>query len=157
MTPAIKKLEQAKIIFKLHEYNHDPACTSYGEETAAALQVSSDRLFKTLVVMLNDNPHQLAVGVVPVAKQLDLKAIAHTLKAKKAAMADTKVAERTTGYLVGGISPLGQKKSLPTVIDTSAQAFQTIYVSAGRRGAQVELTPQDLIRLINAAVADIAK
>ena len=157
MTPAIKAAEKAKIRFTVHEYEHDPTAKSYGEEAAAVLKQNPDRVFKTLVVALNENNAQLAVGIVPVSKQLDLKNIATTAKAKKAAMADVKAAERATGYVLGGISPLGQKKRLPTVVDASALRFGTIYVSAGRRGLEIELAPGDLIKLCNAQVADIAR
>ena len=157
MTPAIKAAEKAKIRFTVHEYEHDPAAKSYGEEAAAVLKQNPERVFKTLIVALNGTNTQLAVGIVPVAKQLDLKNIATAAKAKKAAMADVKAAERATGYVLGGISPLGQKKRLPTVVDKSALRFETIYVSAGRRGLEIELAPADLIKLCSAQTADIAR
>ena len=157
MTPAIKAAEKAKIRFTVHEYEHDPAARSYGEEAATVLKQDPERVFKTLVVALNATNNQLAVGIVPVSKQLDLKSIAAAAGAKKASMAEAKNAERATGYVLGGISPLGQKKRLPTVVDASALRFETIYVSAGRRGLEIELTPGDLVKLCNAQAADIAR
>ncbi|AQU81581.1 MULTISPECIES: Cys-tRNA(Pro) deacylase [unclassified Halomonas] len=145
MTPAINSAKQAGIIFQLHEYHHDAAAHSYGLEAAEKLGVSVDQVFKTLVVKLDGK--QLAVGVVPVNCQLGLKQIAKAAGAKKAMMAAPEEVERTTGYVLGGVSPLGQKKRLPTFIDASAQAFPTLYVSAGRRGLEIELSPNDLAAL----------
>lgn len=127
---------------------------SYGLEAAAALQIDPRRIFKTLVCRLDASP-SLAVAVVPVAQQLDLKALAATVGAKRATLADATLAARSTGYVVGGISPLGQRTSLPTVIDTSARGFSTIMVSAGRRGLQMSLSPEDLGRLTGARFARI--
>ena len=140
MTPAIKQAQKAQIQFQIHEYDHDPAAESYGEEAAEKLGVASDRVFKTLVVAYGKD---LAVAVLPVSCQLNLKQFAKAIGAKKAAMADKAVAERVTGYVLGGVSPLGQKKALTTVIDASAQAWDTLYVSAGRRGLEIELSPED--------------
>ena len=137
----------------MHAYTHDPKAPSYGAEAAAALDVEQARCFKTLVV---DVEGSLTVAVVPVSGSLDLKALAMAVGAKRAAMADPAQAERTTGYVLGGISPLGQRKRLPTAIDGSAEAFDTIFVSAGRRGLEIELAPADLIRLTGALVAPIA-
>ncbi|MCC5900913.1 MAG: Cys-tRNA(Pro) deacylase [Halomonas sp.] len=145
MTPAINSAKQAGIIFQLHEYHHDAAAHSYGLEAAEKLGVSVDQVFKTLVVKLDGK--QLAVGIVPVNCQLGLKQIAKAAGAKKAMMAAPEEVERTTGYVLGGVSPLGQKKRLPTFIDASAQAFPTLYVSAGRRGLEIELSPNDLAAL----------
>jgi len=157
MTPAIKTAEQARIVFTVHDYEHDTNADSYGLEAAAALGVDETRVFKTLLVSLQGGTAPLAVGIVPVESQLDLKAFAAVAGAKKASMADPKQAERVTGYVVGGISPLGQKKSLPTIIDTSATEFDTVYVSAGRRGLEIELAPNDLQALCRATLANIKR
>jgi Cys-tRNA(Pro)/Cys-tRNA(Cys) deacylase len=142
MTPAIKALEKAKASFKVHEYNHDPAAESYGMEAAEKLGVEATRVFKTLVVMLDAKDY--AVAVIPVAQMLSMKQIAKAGGAKKAAMADKVAVERITGYVLGGVSPLGQKKRLKTFIDASALELPTLFVSAGRRGLEVELPPQQL-------------
>lgn len=155
MTPAILAAEKAKIPFTVHEYKHDPNAKSFGEEAAQVLGISGDQVFKTLLVSLNGEDKNLAVAIVPVSHQLNLKAIAKALGAKKAEMANPKIAERTTGYVVGGISPLGQKKKLPTVLDESAIAFNRINVSAGKRGLEIELSPQDLQQLTQASLAVI--
>lgn len=157
MTPAIKLAKRAKIRFNLHEYSHDPACESYGEEAAKALNVSPQRVYKTLMVALNGDSRQLAVAIVSVAGQLNLKAVASALKAKKVTMAEPQQAQRSSGYLLGGISPLGQKKSLPTLLDNSATAFDTIFVSAGKRGLEVELSPTDLLQLTHGSLASIRR
>jgi Cys-tRNA(Pro)/Cys-tRNA(Cys) deacylase len=154
MTPAINAAKKAKIQYTVHEYEHDPAAPSFGEEAAEKLGVAPERVFKTLVV---DAGGRLAVAVVPVLLKLDLKAAAKALGAKKAAMAEVKVVERTTGYVVGGVSPLGQKKRLATVIDASAEACETIFVSGGRRGLDIELSPADLVGLTGGAFAPIAR
>ena len=157
MTPAINTAKQANISFKTHSYEHDPKSASYGQEAADCLGIDGNRVFKTLVVCLDGNSKRLAVAVVPVSGSLDLKALASTLKAKKADMADTQEAQRATGYVLGGISPLGQKKRLPLVIDNSAQALNTILVSAGRRGLEIELAPADLAQLSHGLFAPIGK
>ena len=157
MTPAVTAAQKAKIPFTLHEYEHNPASASFGEEAAHALGVSEDRVFKTLIVALDGQKSHLAVAIVPVSKQLDLKVFAAVMGARKADMADTKEAERATGYVVGGISPLGQRKRLPTVIDDSADTFDTVYVSAGKRGLQIELAPKDLIMMTGAKTAGITR
>jgi Cys-tRNA(Pro)/Cys-tRNA(Cys) deacylase len=148
-TPATVAAERAGISFTVHEYAHDPKAPSYGLEAAEQLGVDPARVFKTLVA---DVDGTLTVAIVPVAAQLDLKALG-----KRAALADTRVAERTTGYVAGGISPLGQRRRLPTVLDDSALAFETIHVSAGRRGLELELAPNDLVALTGARVAPIAR
>lgn len=155
MTPAINCAKKAGITFNVHEYQHDPAAESYGEEAAEALGLDPSLVFKTLLVSLIGHKSTLAVAVLPVTHMLSLKAIAKALGAKKAEMADPKLAERTTGYIVGGISPIGQKKALPTVIDSSAEALSTLNVSAGRRGLEIELAPEDLAKLTRAVFAPI--
>ncbi|MCD8523348.1 MAG: Cys-tRNA(Pro) deacylase [Saccharospirillaceae bacterium] len=155
MTPAINSAKKAGITFTVHEYQHDPAAESYGEEAAEALGLDPALVFKTLLVSLTGHKSTLAVAVLPVTHMLSLKAIAKALGAKKAEMADPKLAERTTGYIVGGISPIGQKKALPTVIDRSAETLTTLNVSAGRRGLEIELSPADLATLTRAVFAPI--
>lgn len=157
MTPAIKAAEKAKIRFHVHEYAHDPNADSYGLEAATVLGLDERQVFKTLLVSLQGGRFPLAVAIVPVCAQLDLKALAAVAGAKKANMADPKQAERVTGYVVGGISPLGQKKRLLTFIDSSAAGFATVFVSAGRRGLEIELTPQDLQSLCNARLVNIKR
>ncbi|WP_406675517.1 Cys-tRNA(Pro) deacylase [Nonomuraea sp. N2-4H] len=147
-------LTKAGAEFTLHPYEHDPSAQAYGEEAADALGVPYERIFKTLVVEVESG---LAVAVVPVAGKLDLKALAGALGGKRAAMADAAKVERVTGYVVGGISPLGQRKQLPTVVDSSALDFETIYFSAGKRGLQIETAPANLITLTRALTAPIAK
>ena len=155
MTPAVNYLKKAKIKHKIHQYDHDPASKAFGEEAAEKLNVPFDQIFKTLVV-LTDNK-TLSVAIVPVSKQLDLKAFATVLGSKKADMADKRDVERATGYILGGVSPLGQKKKLKTVIDRSALEFKTVYVSAGRRGLQVEMSPMDLGSQTGATYNDISR
>jgi Cys-tRNA(Pro)/Cys-tRNA(Cys) deacylase len=155
MTPAINSLKKAKIEYQIHQYHHDTNSKAYGKEAAEKLNISFSRLFKTLIILVDDK--DLCVAVVPVSKQLDLKVFANVIKAKKAKMADKKQVERSTGYLLGGISPLGQKKKLKTIIDNSVLKFDTIYVSAGRRGLQVELSPKDLCSQTDAVYFEISK
>ncbi len=157
MTPAVVAARNAGIAFRVHEYAHDPASDSYGLEAAATLGVEAARVFKTLVAMLDGDPRRLAVAIVPVCGQLDLKAVAASLGAKRAEMARPADAERATGYVLGGISPLGQKRRLPTLLDHSAGGFATVFVSAGRRGLEIELAPSELIRLSNARAAPIGR
>lgn len=152
-TPATALLSKAHIEFTLHAYRHDPRAEGFGEEAAAALGVDPARIFKTLVVQVDAT---LACAVVPVAARLDLKAFAATVGGKRAALAEPATAARATGYVVGGISPLGQKSRLPVVVDTSAQGFDTVFVSAGRRGLQLELVPADLVRAANGRFAPIS-
>lgn len=153
-TPATVALTTAGVPYELHAYDHDPSHPSYGEEAAEAMGVSPDRVFKTL---LADVDGTLTVAVVPVAGQLDLKALASAVGGKRAAMADPTLAERTTGYVRGGISPLGQRKKLRTVLDTSVTTHPTICISAGRRGLEVELAPDDLKTLTAAVLAPIGR
>jgi len=157
MTPAINTAKKAKVKYNVHEYTHDPKAESYGEEAAEAIGIAAERVFKTLLVAINGDNKKLAVGVVPVSGQLDLKAMATALKAKKLTMANPQDAERATGYVVGGISPLGQKKRLPMVLDSSAESFETIYMSAGRRGLEIEMSATDLQTLTGAVMASIGK
>jgi Cys-tRNA(Pro)/Cys-tRNA(Cys) deacylase len=140
-TPATLALDRAGIAWTGHPYEHDPAAPSYGLEAAEALGVAPARVFKTLLV---DTGRGLAVGIVPADGQLDLKAVAAALGAKSVTMADAAAAERATGYVVGGISPVGQRRSLPTVLDESAFDHDTVFVSGGRRGFEVELSPAEL-------------
>lgn len=153
-TPATTALTAAGTEFTVHSYEHDPAAPSYGEEAAQALGVAPERVFKTLVASVDD---RLTVAIVPVSATLDLKALASAVGGKRATMADPALAERTTGYVRGGISPLGQRKRLPTALDASASDYETICVSAGRRGLEVELSPKDLASLTDAVVAPIAR
>ncbi|WP_434359348.1 Cys-tRNA(Pro) deacylase [Parasalinivibrio latis] len=157
MTPAIRLAKKHRIPFNVHQYHHDPANQNYGQEAVEAMGQDPARVFKTLLFSLNGDPKKLAVAVVPVDSMLDLKAAAKAAGGKKADMADPALAEKVTGYIVGGISPLGQKKRLPTFIDESAQAFETMFVSAGRRGLEVELAPSDLAGLTQGKFAPIAK
>lgn len=153
MTPAINLLKKNKCEFKIHKYDHDPECTNYGEEAAQKLGLDENQVFKTLLVELN--PKELAVGVIPVNCSMSLKNIANALKAKSAKMADKQEAQKVTGYLLGGISPLGQKKRLRTVIHETAFEYETIFVSGGRRGLDIELKAEDLKKLLNAEFKNI--
>ena len=153
MTPAIDLAKKQKIRFQVHQYAHDKSVESYGVEAAAKMGVNPEQVFKTLLISL-DNA-KLAVAILPVTKQLSMKHIAKVLHAKKARMADKGEVLRSSGYVLGGVSPLGQKKRLQTVLDESALAFSTIYVSAGKRGLEIELAAQDLTDLLTATYADI--
>lgn len=154
-TPALVALAAAGVEHTAHPYEHDPSSTlGYGLEAAHALGVEPERVFKTLMAVVDG---ELTVAIVPVTCTLDLKALAAACGKKKAQMAEVAAAERATGYVAGGISPLGQRTAHPTVIDESAVLFDTILVSGGRRGLDVELAPADLVRLTAATVADIAR
>lgn len=155
MTPAINAATKNKINYKVHEYIHDASVKSYGDEAALKLGISTERVFKTLVVSLDDN--QLVVAVISVSSMLSMKLIAKACKSKKATMASKADVERSTGYVLGGVSPLGQKKHLKTVIDMSAEQLTTIFVSAGKRGLEIELSPQDLQQLTKATIANICQ
>ena len=158
-TPATVALTRAGIAFTLRAYDHDPAAESFGLEAAAALGVEPERVLKTLLVNVDASTGsgRLVVGIVPVSGQLDLKAVAAAVGGKRAEMADPRLAERTTGYVVGGISPVGQRKQLPTVVDASALEYATVLVSGGKRGLDLELAPQDLVRVTAATVAPISR
>ncbi|WP_288797969.1 Cys-tRNA(Pro) deacylase [uncultured Arsenicicoccus sp.] len=153
-TPATIALDRAQVPYEVRAYQHDPAAPSFGLEAAEALGVDPARVLKTLLV---DTGSGLAVGIVPVDRRLDLKAIAHALGVKRATMADPAAAERSSGYVVGGISPIGQRRALPTVLDDSAAAHATVLVSGGRRGVDLELAPSDLVAVTAAVTAPIAR
>ncbi|PZS26819.1 MAG: Cys-tRNA(Pro) deacylase [Pseudonocardiales bacterium] len=152
-TPATALLTRAGVAFTLHPYAHDPRADGFGDEAAAALGVSPEQIFKTLIACVD---RTLVCAVVPVAGRLDLKALAAAVGGKRAELAEPAAAARATGYVVGGISPLGQKARLRVVLDSSARSFTTVFVSAGKRGLQVELAPDDLVRHAPAELADIA-
>ncbi len=153
MTPAINLLVNKRIPHVIHEYSHDPSNESYADEAAIALGVENSIIFKTLVVQLDNK--ELAVGVIPISNSLSVKAIARTLGSKKAMMANKNDVTRSTGYILGGVSPLAQKKPLKTVIDISADEHTYIYISGGKRGLEIELSPTDLASLCSATFADI--
>ncbi len=153
-TPATAALTRARVTFTVHTYDHDPSASSFGLEAADALGLDPDRVYKTLLASVDQ---RLVVGIVPVSRQLDLKALAAAVGGKKATMADPADAERVTGYVVGGISPIGQKKALPTVLDSSAADHPTVFVSGGRRGMDLELAPADLVAVTRASYAPIGR
>lgn len=153
-TPATTALERAGVSFTVHAYEHDPAAASYGLEAAEQLGLPPEAVLKTL---LADVDGRLVVGIVPVSGRLDLKALAAAVGGKRATMADPAAAERATGYVVGGISPLGQRRPLPTVVHDEALALPTVYVSGGRRGLDLGLAPSDLVRLLDATAAPIGR
>jgi Cys-tRNA(Pro)/Cys-tRNA(Cys) deacylase len=148
----VRALEAAGVPFTIHQFDHDPASRDYGREAADAIGADHDQVFKTLVVVADG---RLAVAIVPVSCQLSLKAAGAALGCKRVEMCAPALAEKTTGYVVGGISPLGQRKALPTTIDETCELWDTIYVSGGRRGLDLGVTPSDLIRLLAATVAPI--
>lgn len=153
VTPAVNAAKAAGVVFRLMEYDYDPSADAIGLHAAAALGLDPALVYKTLIVQLE--PKGLACAVIPVAAKLDLKAIAAAAKVKKADLADPALAEKTTGYLVGGISPLGQKKALPTFVDASAEGLAEMVVNGGRRGLQILLAPADLARIAKATVCPI--
>lgn len=153
MTPAIKQLDKLALAYKLHQYQHDASCKSFGLEAAEKLQLSADFVFKTLVVDV-DNRY-LAVAIIPALEKLSLKKLAKTLSAKKIIMADANKVQNSTGYVLGGVSPLGQKKPLVTVLANCAEALDTIFVSGGKRGLEIELAPKILVVTLQASYADI--
>lgn len=154
MTPAIKLLDKLKVPYKLHQYHHDESVSSFGLEAVEKLAIEANRVFKTLVVETENK--QLAVGIVPVDQQLSLKLFAKSIPCKKLTMAEPKKVQASTGYILGGVSPLAQKKRLTTVIDDSAQNFETIFISGGKRGLEIELALKDLTQILNAKVTAIA-
>ncbi len=153
MTPCIRLLKKNKTPYKIHQYEHDPSSSSYGEEAAQKLDAQAGQIFKTLVIETEKG--EFASAVIPVEKKLSLKNTAKALKAKKVSMAQIKDVEKATGYILGGVSPLGQKKRLKAIIDTSAENYETILVSAGKRGLDIEISPFDLQRLLNSEFKDI--
>ncbi len=153
MTPAINLLKKNKCDFEIHKYDHDPACANFGLEAAEKLGLDENRVYKTLLVELN--PKELVVGIIPVNCTMSLKNIASALKAKNAKMADKQEAQKVTGYLLGGISPFGQKKRLRTVIDDTALDFETIYVSGGKRGLDIEVSAKIIVKLLDAVTYKI--
>ncbi|TMX34102.1 Cys-tRNA(Pro) deacylase [Vibrio sp. Hep-1b-8] len=155
MTPAINLAKKKKVVHTIHQYDHDPRAESYGLEAAQVLDQDPAKVFKTLLFSLNGEAKNLAVAIIPVDQKLNLKLAAKAAKAKKADMADPDIAQKTTGYVVGGISPLGQKKALPTFIHISAEQKETICVSAGKRGLEIELAPKDLATLTRAQFAEL--
>jgi Cys-tRNA(Pro)/Cys-tRNA(Cys) deacylase len=155
MTPGINVAKKNKVSHTIHEYSHDESSESYGLEAAEKMGVPEERVFKTLVVSLDNR--ELVVAVIPVSSMLSMKLIAKAAGAKKAAMADKSDVERATGYVLGGVSPLGQKKRLKTIIDSSAKNYSTVYVSAGRRGLEIELSPDDLTKLSAGELAEICQ
>jgi len=157
MTPAIKLLDRQRIPYQLREYKSDDSQAGYGVAAACALGQDTRRVFKTLLAIVDGNERNPVVAIVAVADQLDLKKLAAAVGGKKAAMADSMIAEKTTGYVIGGISPLGQRRKLATAIDDSALNFKTIYISGGKRGLQIEIDPGDLQSLTSANISAIAK
>lgn len=153
MTPAIDLLKKNKCDFKVHKYDHDPECTNFGEEAALKLGLDENQVYKTLLVELT--PKELVVCVLPVANQLSLKDVASAFEVKKAVMANKDEAQKVTGYLLGGISPLGQKKLLKTVLDESVKKFETIFISGGKRGLDIEIKPCDLEKLLKSKIYKI--
>ncbi|CAH1529485.1 MULTISPECIES: Cys-tRNA(Pro) deacylase [Vibrio harveyi group] len=155
MTPAINLAKKKKVTHTIHQYEHDPRADSYGLEAAEVLGQDPKKVFKTLLFCLNGEPKNLAVAIIPVDQKLNLKLAAKAAKGKKADMADPEIAQKTTGYVVGGISPLGQKKALPTFLHESATEQNTICVSAGKRGLEIELAPRDLLSLTRGQFAPL--
>lgn len=155
MTPAIKLLQKNKIDFKIHKYEHDPLNTDFGQEVVDKLNLKAQEVFKTLVVEISNK--KFAVAVVPVDKQLSLKAMANALNEKKVSMAKKDEAQKITGYLLGGVSPFGQKKILPTILDESSKFFDTIYVSGGKRGLDIEINSESIIKILNAKYYKISQ
>jgi Cys-tRNA(Pro)/Cys-tRNA(Cys) deacylase len=155
MTPAINSAKQSRIIYHVHEYMHNTACESYGDEAVKNLGVSSERVFKTLVVSIDNKA--LVIAIIPVSTMLSMKLIAKAYDGKKATMALKNDVVRSTGYVLGGVSPLGQKKQLSTFIDSSASQFTTVFVSAGKRGLEIELSPRDLQQLTQAKLVGLCQ
>ena len=154
MTPAVQAAKRGKVAFTLHSYEHDPKAQSYGLEASEALDLPVEQVFKTLMVLVDDVP---VVAMVPVAHQLDLKCLARAHGGKKAQMCPADKAQRLTGYVLGGISPLGQKKRLPLYLDGSAGSLEIIYMSAGRRGLEIAMAPEDLLTLAGGKLAVLVR
>lgn len=154
MTPAINELKKNKISFNIHKYKHDPKVLNYGLEAATKLNIDAKIVFKTLLAQLN--PKEIVVCVIPVNKSLNLKEVASFFKVKSANMADKDEAQKVTGYLLGGISAFGQKKKHRTLLDLSAKEYNTIYISGGKRGLDLELSPNDIIKVLNSDYKDIS-
>jgi len=154
MTPAINELKKHKIPFVMHKYKHDPKVTNYGLEAADKLNLDAARVYKTLLVELN--PKELVVCIIPVNKSLSLKAVASSFESKNALMANKDEAQKATGYLLGGISAFGQKKKHRTLLDVSAKTFETIYISGGKRGLDIEVNPNDIIKVLNTKYEDLS-
>lgn len=154
MTPAIRQLKKNKCIFEIHKYEHDPECLNFGDEAVERLNIIPEKVFKTLVVQLKND--EMVVGVISVKDQLCLKKIAKIFKAKKAFMADKDKVQNSSGYILGGVSPFGQKKKLKTILDLNAFKYDTIFVSGGKRGLDIEIKPNELIRILNAKSDDIS-
>lgn len=157
MTPAIKILNELKVRYKVREYQASNHEKNYGLKAAEALQQDPLQVYKTLVAVIDGNQRKPSIALIAVANQLDLKKMATSLGGRKAVMAEPALAQKTTGYVVGGISPIGQRQLLPTVIDQTACAFESIFVSAGKRGVQLEVNPDDLIRILKARYAEISR
>ncbi len=155
MTPAINAIKKLRIPYLVHQYTHDPNHKSYGIEAAEKLGLPPEQIFKTLVIMLDNS--QLAVAIIPVENQLSMKLFAKAAGVKKATMADKNDVQKSTGYILGGVSPIGQKKRLQTFLHNSAQELERLYVSAGKRGLEIELSPQDLIKVTCGSFADICR
>jgi len=155
MTPAVNVLNKNKVSYTLHEYSHDTAIESYGLEAVAKLGINANRVFKTLVISLDNKA--LAVAVIPVSSKLSMKNIAKACGAKKAVMANPNEVSRVTGYVLGGVSPLGQKRALKTVIDSSAKELTSIFISAGRRGLEIEMSAEDLAQLTRANFYEVSQ
>lgn len=155
-TPATRRLDEAGVSYRLHSYEHDPRADGYATEAAEALGIDPARVFKTLVAVVEGIAKPAVVALVPATSRLDLKALATAAGGKRSAMADSADAERLTGYVRGGISPLGQRRPLPTFIDSFSEIFDTLFVSGGRRGLEIEIAPADLVSLTGATVADLA-
>jgi Cys-tRNA(Pro)/Cys-tRNA(Cys) deacylase len=153
MTPAINLLKKNKYDFKIHKYEHDPDCINFGDEAVEKLGLDANQVYKTLLIELT--PKELVVCVLPVSKQLSLKDVASAFGVKKAVMANKDEAQKVTGYLLGGISPLGQKKLLKTVLDNSMNSFESVFISGGKRGLDIEVKPQDLEKLLKAKICGI--
>lgn len=157
MTPAINQLNKLKIPYQIHRYQHDTENTHFGFEAAEKLNLNPEQVFKTLIIMLDDNPKKLAVTVLPVANQLNLKKTAQALNCKKVQLAETHLAQKTTGYLIGGISPIAQKKQLPTLIAQQALNWDVIYISGGKRGLDISIHANDLAKVTQGVFADLVE